>query len=105
MTQKGATADFFFIFAKKTIFSYKKKCEKKKKLRPPDWPELWLPAGQETDFLLGTAWATVNVLLTIVEPWVKELVQKHLPFLYTLFVCGSNLMSLPLFRLKHQVYF
>ena len=60
MTQKDATGDFFFHFCKKKIaknvqyFPTKKKC-KKEKLRLPDWPQLWPPAGQDTDFFSWTA--------------------------------------------------
>ena len=35
---------FFTIFLKKG---------KKKILRPPDWPQFWPPAGQETNFFKG----------------------------------------------------
>ena len=56
MTNKVRPESFFFIFAKKKIPKMdnifqpsKKKCGKKK-LQPPDWPQLRPPAGQETDF-------------------------------------------------------
>ena len=57
MTQKDVTGDFFLFFFPKmdNIFLPKKinVKEKKEELRPPDWPQLWPPAGQETDFYYG----------------------------------------------------
>ena len=52
MTKKGATGDFFSFLQKKNpkmdnIFLHPKKI----KLRPPDWPQFWPPAGQETFFM------------------------------------------------------
>ena len=49
----GAAAGF--IFAKRKMDNIflpkKKKCgEKKKEMQPPDWPQFWPPAGQETHF-------------------------------------------------------
>ena len=62
MTKRGATGNFFFIFAKKKgkkvqYFPTKEKIwkKKKKKLRPPDGPQFWPPSGQETDFFLWAA--------------------------------------------------
>ena len=58
---------FLFILKKKkllskiSIFSYKKKNEKKKILRPPDWPQFRPLAGQETNFFKGTAGFAVKV--------------------------------------------
>ena len=48
----------FFIFPDiiLTIFLYmKKKMEKKKILRPPDWPQFRPPTEQETNFFLRMA--------------------------------------------------
>ena len=47
---------FFFFSKMDNIFlPNKKKRKKTTNLRPPDWPQLQPPAGQETDFFLLTA--------------------------------------------------
>ena len=45
----------FFIFFIFIIIFYYLLTKKKKKLRQPDWPQFWPPAGQETDFFSWTA--------------------------------------------------
>ena len=64
MSKKGPTGDFLFSFLQTSFFFSKngqylptkqKEKEKEKDLRPPDWPQLRPPAGQETDFFLLTA--------------------------------------------------
>ena len=34
----------------------KKNRERKKILQPPNWPQIWPPAGRETNFFLRVAW-------------------------------------------------
>ena len=61
MTKKGATGDFFFHFCKQkrmlkkmdNIFLPNEKRCGIFFLRPPDWPQLRPPAGQETDYFCG----------------------------------------------------
>ena len=52
---------FFFFFSKKSFQFLTKKRKgkrrkKKKILQPPDWPQFWPPAGQETNIFLRVAW-------------------------------------------------
>ena len=72
VTKKGASGDFFFIFAQKIspqngqYFPVKKKKKVGIKMRPPDWPQFWPPAGQETDFFCGQPQVALNKIKKVV---------------------------------------